>query len=140
MAAIMCWGLLKILCIMCVCICVCFIFVSGLTHTRFGPVRISPSTHTPEHSVSSSCVSVFTACSSSVWRGSSYRQSNDSFFPITLHQHSTTCIFDNKSMCLERGRDQSVREAHALYNCMTTCYKKLRTLELHSNMQKIHTT
>lgn len=50
MAAIMCCGLLKILCIMCVCVCVCvcFIFVSGLTHTRFGPVRVSPSHSRPQ--------------------------------------------------------------------------------------------
>lgn len=105
---VMCWGQLKILCIVRACMCKLHICQHPHSYQVWSsqgfPTTLSPvNTHSiPQCLVSSSCVPVFTACCS-VWRGSGYRQSDD-FFPITLHQHSTTCISDNKTMCLRAGQ------------------------------------
>lgn len=77
-------GLLKMLCIMSMC-------WLHLCQQQLWSSQGLPCQHTPYHSVWSSWAPVFTACCS-VWHRSGYRQSNYSF-SITLHQHSTTCIY-----------------------------------------------
>lgn len=107
---VMCWGLLKILCI--VHACMCKLHICQHPHSYqvwssqgFPHHIIPPSTHSPYHSVSSSCVPVFTACCS-VWLGSGYRQSDDSFFQSPFINTAPRAFLTTKQCVSERGRAQ----------------------------------
>lgn len=92
--------------------------IPGLVLSGFPPPHYPPSTHTPYHSVSSSCVPVFTACSS-VWRGSGYRQSDDSFFQSPFINTAPRAFLTTKQCVLERGKDQ--REGEGGEHGRLTC-------------------
>lgn len=79
--------------------------IPGLVQSGFPPPHYPPSTHTPYHSVSSSCVLMFMACCS-VWRGSGYRQSDDSFFQSPFINTAPRAFLTTKQCVPERGRDQ----------------------------------
>lgn len=128
MAAIMCCGLLKILCIMCVCVCMCLLHLCQWPHShqvwssQGFPITLQT---TVSHLPVFQCLWHAAAASD----GDPVTDSQMTLFFQSPFINTAPRAFLTTNQCVsERGRDQSVREAHALYNCMTTCYRKLRTL------------
>lgn len=122
MAAVMCWGLLKILCIKCV-----YVFASSLLVASLTPGLVQsgfPGQHTLQITVSR--LPVFQFLRHAACDGDPVTDSQMTLFFQSPFINTAPRAFLTTNQCVS-GAGQRSEEAHALYNCMTTCNKKLRT-------------